>query len=79
MLYVPVLIYLWDQQGKNQWAWHAAVMDRQEDPDAGARIRAERGKSMLTGKLSRGWGWCSCSHKSLSNKCWLYLAFKTLC
>ena len=36
MLHVPALICLWDQQGKSQWAWHAAVMDRQEVRDAGA-------------------------------------------
>lgn len=41
MLHVPALICLWDQQGKSQWAWHAAVMDRQEDRDAGASAQRE--------------------------------------
>lgn len=68
MLHVPALICLWDQQGKSQWAWHAAVMDRQEVRDAGASAQREK---YLKRETEPAGGWCSFSHKSLSNKCWL--------
>lgn len=52
MLYVPALIRLWDHQGVSGRG--TRPRDGQAERPRCKRIRTERGKSMLTGKLGLG-------------------------